>query len=67
MKNKVDVVGGRAFWDGVVFYGNGKGCVKSTNDEFVFVLYDNLTCMMITGDEPYTAQATYPKNLDIIV
>lgn len=43
-----------------------EGCVKSKNDTYVFVLYDNLECRMITGDEPYTAQATYPRNLEVI-
>lgn len=40
-----------------------KGCVSSTNDERVFVKYDNLMCIMVTGDEPYTAQATDPNDL----
>lgn len=39
------------------------GVVSSKNDEWVFVKYDNLDCVMITGDEPYTAQATSPRNL----
>jgi len=39
------------------------GVVSSTNDEWVFVKYDNLDCVMITGDEPYTAQATDPSDL----
>ncbi len=39
------------------------GCVSSINYLFVFVKYDNLMGIMITGDEPYTAQATDPLNL----
>lgn len=42
------------------------GCVSSTNHKFVFVKYDNLVCRMVTGDEPYTAQATSPDDLEII-
>ncbi len=42
------------------------GIVKSTNDRFVFVLYDNAMCIMTTGDEPYTAQATNPRDLIIL-
>jgi len=40
-----------------------KGVVSSTNDENVFVKYNNLMCIMTTGDEPYTAQATRPEDL----
>ena len=40
-----------------------KGVVSSTNDTNVFVKYDNLMCIMVTGDEPYTAQATRPEDL----
>ena len=40
-----------------------KGVVSSTNDKWVFVKYDNLDCVMKTGDEPYTAQATDPNDL----
>ena len=40
-----------------------EGAVSSTNDRWVFVKYDNLDCRMITGDEPYTAQATDPNDL----
>ncbi len=40
-----------------------KGVVSSTNECFVFVKYDCLACTMITGDEPYTAQATKPDML----
>jgi len=43
--------------------GCQKGVVSSTNDKWVFVKYDNLDCVMKTGDEPYTAQATDPKQL----
>ena len=39
------------------------GVVSSTNDRWVFVKYDNLDCVMVTGDEPYTAQATDPNQL----
>ncbi len=39
------------------------GVVSSINGEYVFVKYDNLMCTMITGDEPYTAQATSPDDL----
>lgn len=43
-----------------------EGVVKSTNEFFVFVIYDNLMCKMVTGDEPYTAAATKPENLIIL-
>lgn len=39
------------------------GIVSSVNEKFVFVKYDNLMCIMTTGDEPYTAQATKRENL----
>lgn len=39
------------------------GVVSSTNDKYVFVKYDNKMCIMTTGDEPYTAQATDPEDL----
>jgi len=39
------------------------GVVSSTNEKFVFVKYDNGMCIMATGDEPYTAQATRPEDL----
>ena len=39
------------------------GVVSSVNDTWVFVKYDNLDCVMKTGDEPYTAQATDPNDL----
>ena len=39
------------------------GVVSSTNNSWVFVKYDNLMCIMTTGDEPYTAQATDPNDL----
>lgn len=42
------------------------GVVSSINDTFVFVKYDNLMGIMITGDEPYTAQATKPEDLILI-
>lgn len=48
-------------------YPNHKDCedgvVSSTNDRFVFVKYDNAVQKMITGNEPYTSQATDPKDL----
>lgn len=40
-----------------------RGVVSSTNDSWVFVKYNNLDCVMITGDEPYTAAATDPNDL----
>jgi len=40
-----------------------RGVISSKNDKFVFVKYDNLMCIMTTGDEPYTAQATSPEHL----
>ncbi len=39
------------------------GVVSSINDYCVFVKYDNLSCKMVTGNEPYTAQATSPEDL----
>lgn len=42
------------------------GVVSSTNNTYVFVKYDNKICKMITGDEPYTAQATMPYDLIIL-
>lgn len=42
------------------------GCVSSTNDNWVFVKYDNAMCVMTTGDEPYTAAATSPADLEIL-
>jgi hypothetical protein len=39
------------------------GVVSSKNEKFVFVKYDNLMCVMTTGDEPYTAAATSPEDL----
>lgn len=41
------------------------GVVSSTNDTFIFVKYNNGICKMVTGDEPYTAQATYSSNLKL--
>lgn len=42
---------------------NQFGVVSSINNKFIFVKYDCLACTMITGDEPYTAQATCVENL----
>ena len=40
------------------------GVVKSTNQFYVFVIYDNLAHgKMETGNEPYTAAATRPEDL----
>ena len=39
------------------------GVVSSINESWVFVKYNCLACTMITGDEPYTAQATDRRNL----
>jgi len=39
------------------------GVVSSTNDQYVFVKFDNLHTIMVTGDEPYTAQACEPHDL----
>lgn len=39
------------------------GVVSSINNKWVFVKYDNSMCIMITGDEPYTAQSTDPNEL----
>lgn len=39
------------------------GVVSSTNDMVAFVKYDNAEQEMVTGDEPYTAQATDPEDL----
>jgi hypothetical protein len=41
------------------------GIVSSTNEHFVFVKYNCLACTMVTGDEPYTAQATKRENLTL--
>lgn len=35
-----------------------RGVVSSVGAVYVFVKYDNASGKMITGDEPYTAQAT---------
>lgn len=43
-----------------------KGAVSSINNIFVFVKYDNLDCIMKTGDEDYTAQGTKPEQLIIL-
>jgi hypothetical protein len=42
------------------------GVVSSKNDKCVFVKYNNAMCIMTTGDEPYTAQATSPEDLRLI-
>ena len=39
------------------------GVVSSKNDWFVFVKFDNTVMRMVTGDEPYTAQACLPEDL----
>lgn len=39
------------------------GVVSSTNEYFVFVKYDNATQTMISGDDPYTSQATLANDL----
>lgn len=39
------------------------GVVKSKNDIYIFVIYDNLMGVMTTGDEPYTPAATRPEDL----
>ena len=39
------------------------GVVSSVNSRFVFVKYDNTMGIMVTGDEPYTSQATRPEDL----
>jgi len=41
------------------------GIVSYVNDYCVFVKYDNAACKMVTGDEPYTANATRPEDLII--
>ena len=43
-----------------------RGVVSSVNEDFVFVKYDCLACTMITGDEPYTSQATQPEYLRLL-
>ena len=42
------------------------GVVSSVNEQWVFVKYNNLMCVMITGDEPYTARATSPTDLVLL-
>lgn len=42
------------------------GVISSTNDFYVFVKFDNKIMTMVTGDEPYTAQACKPEDLEII-
>ena len=39
------------------------GVVSSINDKWVFVKYDTPDLVMRSGDEPYTAAATSPKDL----
>lgn len=39
------------------------GVVSSVGAVYVFVKYDNATGKMLTGDEPYTAQATDARDL----
>lgn len=40
-----------------------RGVISSQNEYFVFVKYDNKECIMVTGDEPYTSQATVRSDL----
>ena len=42
------------------------GVVSSVSENTVFVKYNNGVCIMTTGDEPYTAQATNSINLILI-
>ena len=42
------------------------GVVSSTKNSIAFVKYDNGMCIMTTGDEPYTSQATLIENLEEI-
>lgn len=39
------------------------GVVSSMHDGYIFVKYDNKVQKMVTGDEPYTSQATSRKDL----
>ncbi len=39
------------------------GVVSSVTDSFVFVKYDFSGYVMVTGEEPYTAQATLRETL----
>ena len=39
------------------------GVVSSVGNIFVFVKFDNAFMKMVTGNEPYTAQATRPEDL----
>lgn len=43
-----------------------EGVVKRVTDEWVFVIYDNLMCIMVTGEEKYTAAATDPRDLILL-
>lgn len=42
-----------------------RGVVSSVSNDgkTIFVKYDNKVCVMISGDEPYTAQATNSDDL----
>lgn len=44
------------------------GVIKRATDdgEDAFVIYDNAMCIMITGDEPYTAARTSLHNLELL-
>lgn len=44
---------------------NGVISSVSLDRQTVFVKYDNGMCIMTTGDEPYTSQATDIDNLEI--
>ena len=39
------------------------GVVRSVNQLFVFIVYDNADMKMKTGNEPYTAAGTQPGDL----
>lgn len=39
------------------------GVASLVNEEWVFVKYDNIMCIMMTGDEPYAAQVTNLNDL----
>ena len=42
------------------------GVVSSINEFYVFVKYHNPHCSILTGDAPYTAQATRPEELNLL-
>jgi len=42
------------------------GVVSSINEQWVFVKFDNGVQQMVTGDEPYTAQACHPRHLVLL-